>query len=57
MALPPTIANNTIVSNISGQTAAPAANTLQQLLGAILGTAGGSIIVNIANTWTTLPRG
>lgn len=57
MALPPTIANNTIVSNISGQTAAPAANTLQQLLGAILGTAGGSIIVNIANTWTTLPPG
>ena len=37
MALPPTIANNTIVSNISGQTAAPAANTLTQLLDAILG--------------------
>ena len=37
MALPPTIASNTIVSNISGQTAAPAANTLTQLLDAILG--------------------
>ena len=41
MALPPTIANNTIVSNISGQTAAPAANTLTQLLDAILGAAAG----------------
>ena len=58
MALPPTIPNNTIVSNISGQTAAPAANTLSQLLNAILGTrAGGSIIMNSANTWTTLPPG
>ena len=57
MALPPTIANNTIVSNISGQTAAPAANTLSQLLNAILGTVRGGIILNVNNTWTVLPPG
>jgi microcystin-dependent protein len=58
MALPPTIPNNTIVSNISGQAAAPAANTLSQLLNAILGTTGGGrIITNHANTWTTLAPG
>src|SRR5262245_22542314 len=56
MALPPTINNNTIVSNISGQVAAPAANTLSQLLDAILGPAVG-IVMKIGGTWNALPSG
>ena len=57
MALPPTIANNTIVSNISGQTAAAAANTLTQLLDAILGMLPGSIIMQNGTSWAALPPG
>jgi microcystin-dependent protein len=56
MALPPTIPNNTIVSNISGQTAEPAANTLKQLLAANLGTWAGSILMCV-NEWTAVPPG
>ena len=57
MALPPTIASNTIVSNISGQTAAPAANTLTQLLDAILGAQPGAIIMRHGASWQALAPG
>ena len=57
MALPPTIASNTIVSNISGQTAAPAANTLTQLLDAILGAQPGAIIMRHGASWQALAAG
>lgn len=57
MALPPTIANNTIVSNISGQTAAPAANTLTQLLDAILGAQPGALVMRHGSSWQALAPG
>jgi microcystin-dependent protein len=56
MALPP-IPNNTIVSNISGQTAEPVGNTLTHLLDATLGNQiEGSIVMRV-NGWTVLPPG
>ena len=57
MALRPTIANNTIVSNISGQTAAPAANALTQLLDAMLGAQPGAIIMRHGASWQALAPG
>lgn len=54
---PPAIANNTIVSNVSGSSAAPAANTLTQVLDSVAGNTQGSILYRSATAWTVLPPG
>jgi hypothetical protein len=51
------IQNNRIVSNISGSTAAPGANTLTQLLDAIISSARGTIIYRTNTGWTGLAPG
>lgn len=54
---PPAIANNTIVSNVSGSSAAPAANTLTQVLDSVAGNTQGSILYRSATAWTVLGPG
>lgn len=54
---PPSIANNTIVSNVSGSSAAPAANTLTQVLDSVAGSAQGSILYRSGSAWTVLAPG
>ena len=54
---PPSVANNTIISNVSGGSASPAANTLTQVLDATAGNAQGSIIYRGASAWTALAPG
>jgi hypothetical protein len=54
---PPAIANNTIVSNVSGSSAAPSANTLTQVLDAVAGNTQGSILYRSATDWTVLGPG
>jgi hypothetical protein len=54
---PPSVANNTIISNVSGGSASPAANTLTQVLDATAGNAQGSIIYRSASAWTVLAPG
>lgn len=54
---PPAIANNTIVSNVSGSSAAPSANTLTQVLDSVAGNTQGSILYRSASAWTVLAPG
>ena len=54
---PPSVANNTIISNVSGSSAAAAANTLTQVLDATAGNAQGSILYRSASAWTPLAPG
>ena len=54
---PPSVANNTIISNVSGGSAAASANTLTQVLDATAGNARGSIIYRGASAWTVLAPG
>jgi len=50
----PQIANQTILSNISGGTAAASGNSLTAILDNILGSTQGLVIYRGASTWTTL---
>lgn len=52
-----TIADKTILSNISGGTAAATGNSLTAILDNILGSTQGLIIYRGASTWTTLVNG
>lgn len=52
-----TVANNSIIANISGGVAAPSANTLTAILDSILGTTQGSVIYRSGTIWTTLSPG
>jgi hypothetical protein len=52
-----TQANQTILSNISGGVAVPAANTLTAILDNILSSTQGTVIFRGASTWTTLAPG
>lgn len=52
-----TIADDTIMANISGGTAAPAATTLSGLLDSILGSGRGQIIYRGGSTWSALSPG
>jgi hypothetical protein len=52
-----TQADQTIISNISGGAAVPAANTLTAILDDILGTTQGAIVYRNATVWTTLSPG
>jgi hypothetical protein len=54
---PPSVANNTIISNVSGGAAAAGANTLTQVLDATAGNARGSVIYRGASAWTALAPG
>jgi len=54
---PPSVANNTIISNVSGGTATAGANTLTQVLDATAGNSQGSIIYRGASAWTVLAPG
>lgn len=54
---PPSVANNTIISNVSGGVAAAGANTLTQVLDATAGNAQGSILYRSASAWTVLAPG
>jgi hypothetical protein len=54
---PPSVANNTIISNVSGGSAAASANTLTQVLDATAGNAQGSILYRNASAWTVLAPG
>jgi hypothetical protein len=51
------IANNTIVANVSGSSAAPAANTLTQVLDSTCSSTQGSVIYRSGATWSCLPPG
>lgn len=53
----PNIGSNTILSNITGGTTAPAANQLTSILDTILGTAQGSVIYRSGTVWTALGPG
>lgn len=53
----PNIGSNTILSNITGGTAAPAANQLTTILDTILGSAQGSVIYRSGTVWTALGPG
>lgn len=55
--LPPTYTNNSIVSNVSGATAAASGNTLTQVLDATAGSAQGSILYRGASAWVPLAPG
>jgi hypothetical protein len=52
-----TIADNALLANISGATAAPSATTLTQLLDEVLGTTQGAVIYRSATAWTALGAG
>jgi hypothetical protein len=54
---PPSVANNTIISNVSGGSASAAANTLTQVFDATAGNAQGSILYRSASAWTVLAPG
>jgi hypothetical protein len=54
---PPTVANNTIQSNVSGSTASPSANTLTQVLDSTASGTQGSILYRGASSWTALGPG
>lgn len=54
---PPSVANNTIISNVSGVTASPAANTLTQVLDSAASNAQGSILYRGASNWSALAPG
>lgn len=54
---PPSVANNTIISNVSGGTATAGANTLTQVLDATAGNTQGSIVYRSASAWTVLAPG
>jgi hypothetical protein len=51
------VANNTIISNVSGGSASAAANTLTQVFDATAGNAQGSILYRSASAWTVLAPG
>jgi len=53
----PDIADDRILSNISGAEAAPSANTLTAILDAIVGTDRGSLLVRGDTTWAALAPG
>jgi hypothetical protein len=54
---PPTISNNTILSNVSGGTAAASANTLTQVLDSTVSSTQGTIVYRGASSWTALAPG
>jgi hypothetical protein len=54
---PPSVANNTIISNVSGGAAAAGANTLTQVLDSTAGNTQGSILYRSASAWTVLAPG
>lgn len=51
------VANNTIISNITGSTNIPVANSLSSILDSTLTTTQGSLIYRNASSWITLPPG
>jgi hypothetical protein len=51
------IANNTILANISGSSAAPSANTLSAFLDSSITSTQGSIMYRGASTWTAISPG
>lgn len=53
----PSIGGTTILSNITGGTATPAANSLTSIIDAIIGSAQGSIIYRSGTVWTALSPG
>jgi microcystin-dependent protein len=61
MALPPlslsAVPNNTIVSNISGHAEVPAANSLTELLDAMLGSQPGTMIMRTGGAWAPFAPG
>lgn len=50
-------ASNTLLSNITGGSAAPTYNTLTAILDAVLGSTQGDVIYRNATTWVVLPPG
>lgn len=54
---PPSVANNTIQSNVSGASASPSANTLTQVLDGTASSAQGSILYRGASSWSALAPG
>jgi len=54
---PPSVANNTIISNVSGGVASAGANTLTQVLDSTAGNTQGSILYRSASAWTVLAPG
>jgi trimeric autotransporter adhesin len=52
-----TIANNDILANISGSTAAPVANTVSAVIDSAIGSAQGDILYRGASLWNALPPG
>lgn len=54
---PPSVANNTIISNVSGGTASPAANTLTQVLNSTASSTQGTLLYRSASSWTALAPG
>ncbi len=53
----PTMANNTILANISGSTTTPSADTLTAIIDSSFGNAQGNIIYRNATGWTVLAPG
>jgi hypothetical protein len=54
---PPSVANNTIQSNVSGGSAAPSANTLTQVLDGTASGTQGSLLYRNGSAWTALGPG
>lgn len=52
-----TVANNSLLANVSGGTAAPSATTLSSLLDSVLGNTQGAIIYRGGTTWNELAPG
>lgn len=55
--VPATVADQTIISNISGASAAPSANTLTAVLDDIIGSTQGTVIYRGASAWSGLAPG
>ncbi len=53
----PNVVNNTILANISGGVATPAADTLTSILDSTMGSTQGDIIYRGVSTWSTLAPG
>ena len=54
---PSSVSNNTIISNVSGGTATPSANTLTQVLDSTASSTQGSLLYRNSSAWTTLAPG
>jgi hypothetical protein len=52
-----TVANQTLLANISGSTAAPTPSTLSAIMDAVFSSARGAVLYRGASTWSTLGTG